>query len=541
MFITSKKPSFIKYLICLVFITCLTLFVEAQNHLPRFNEIDIQHYKFEIGLNDSSNIIQGKATIQVKFLKLVNSFYLDFMAIDTSNDFGMTISNVLEESLPVNYGHSNKRLTIQLNKPSEKGETKEFSIYYSGIPKDGLIISKNRFGNRTFFGDNWPNRAYQWLPTVDHPSDKATVEFIVTAPNHYQVVSNGIQIEETNLKNSNKLTRWKEDVPLATKVMVIGVAAFAVEQTGRINGIPVSTWVFPENKEFGFNDFTLAQSPLKYFNKKIGPYSYNKLANVQSKTRYGGMENASCIFYNEKTVTGEKNQDKLFAHEIAHQWFGNSVTEQNWHHVWLSEGFATYLTNLYLKEFKGDKIFIDQMKSDREKVIHYANENLAPIIDSSTTEYIKLLNPNSYQKGSWVLHMLKHKIGDKLFWKGIQQFYLTYKDSTALSSDFQKIMENVSNKKLDTFFNQWLQFPGYPILKVDWKSISKNRIELRINQSQPNYIFNFPLEINLIDQTGKITTKTFIIKNRKNVFTLKIKNNIKNIVIDPNCKLLFSI
>ena len=236
------------------------------------------------------------------------------------------------------------------------------------IPADGLIISKNKYGDRTFFSDNWPDRAHNWLPCNDHPFDKASVEFIVTAPEHYQVVSNGLQIEETSLPDHLKLTHWKEDVPLPTKVMVIGAANFAVNYVGNVDCIPIYSWVYAEDRDNGFQHYAVAKDILPWYIKNIGPYAYKKLANVQSKTIFGGMENASAIFYFENSVNDD-TLDALFAHEIAHQWFGNSACEADWPHLWLSEGFATYMAHLYLESKYGVDSFNKRMVIDRMKII----------------------------------------------------------------------------------------------------------------------------------------------------------------------------
>ena len=139
--------------------------------------------------------------------------------------------------------------------------------------------------------------------------------------------------------------------------MVFGAADFAVQLAGEHEGIPVSSWIFKEQKEKGFYDYAMALPVLEFFTKNVAPYPYEKLANVQSKTRYGGMENASCIFYYEASVKGDRSSEALIAHEIAHQWFGNSASEANWHHVWLSEGFATYWTHLYFEQTQDKSIF----------------------------------------------------------------------------------------------------------------------------------------------------------------------------------------
>ncbi|MFT5167251.1 MAG: aminopeptidase N, partial [Saprospiraceae bacterium] len=391
-------------------------------------------------------------------------------------------------------------------------------------------------GDRTFFGDNWPDRARHWLPTVDHPSDKATVEFIVTAPDHYQVIANGDQIEETNITDDTKLTHWKELVPLPTKVMVIGAARFAVNTAGYVDHIPVTSWVYRQDRDNGFLDYKIAIGVLDYFDQKIAAYPYGKLANVQSKTRYGGMENAGNIFYYENSVNGNQDQEKLIAHEIAHQWFGNSASELNWHHIWLSEGFATYMTDLYLEDVRGKAAFLENLKKERQKVIKYAQKKLAPIVDVSVTDYNKLLNPNSYQKGAWVLHMLRHKLGDELFLKGIQNYYHKYAYANALSEDFQQVMEETSDKKLGDFFKQWLYQAGHPVLKIE---VSKRKSQITIRQVQGKNLFTFPLDLEIINDEEDRMRKTVWIDSKSHTFTIKMEGEIQRIIVDPDCWLLF--
>src|SRR6478672_3808793 len=224
-----------------------------------------------------------------------------------------------------------------------------------GIPRDGLIISTNKYGERTFFSDNWPNRAHQWIPCVDRLDDKASFEFVVTAPSHYQMASNGTLVSRTAGGNEKTVTFWRETTPLPTKVMVIGVADFAVKKfADSPDSIPVTAWIFPGDSTKGFYDYALTPHMLRFFSDYIGPYPYRKLANVQSKTIFGGMENASAIFYAEGSVTGDRKWEDVYAHEIAHQWFGDMATEKSFAHLWLSEGFATYLTHIYFQHQYGN-------------------------------------------------------------------------------------------------------------------------------------------------------------------------------------------
>src|SRR6476660_3494490 len=188
--------------------------------------IDVQHYKYEIELSDASDAINGKAYVTVKFLQALPELELDLVSGKDQN--GMYVFQVKEGNSLLSSKQANDKLIISLSKPSSKNEVRTFEISYMGTPRDGLIISKNQFGERTFFADNWPNRAHNWIPCNDVPSDKATVEFIVTAPSHYRVISNGALKEEKVIGNNKKRTHWLEDILIPTKVMVIGAADFAV-------------------------------------------------------------------------------------------------------------------------------------------------------------------------------------------------------------------------------------------------------------------------------------------------------------------------
>ncbi|MCB0653846.1 MAG: M1 family metallopeptidase [Saprospiraceae bacterium] len=511
--------------------------VLAQNHLPRFEQIDVLHYIFQLELSDENDIIKGKANVTIHFLKDSDAFALD-LASKTSTNAGMEVSTVLENGQAVSFRQADDQLIIEPLDQALKGSTRNYTIAYEGEPQDGLIIAKNKFGDRTFFGDNWPDRAHYWLPTVDHPSDKATVEFIVIAPEHYQVVANGEQFEETNLEDGTKLTHWKEAVPLPTKVMVIGVARFAVQLAGYSHDTPVTSWIYPQDREAGFDDYSLAVRVLDYYTEKIGAYPYEKLANVQSKTRYGGMENAGNIFYYEGSVTGKKDHEALIAHEIVHQWFGNSASELSWHHVWLSEGFATYLTDLYFEDLEGAAVFTERMQSERNQVIRYARQNPVPIVNTEIEDYNELLNPNSYQKGGWVLHMLRHKLGKEIFWKGIRMYYDKYKFSNALTSDFQAAMEEASGQDLEAFFRQWIFRAGHPVLKDSWKQ-KNGTLEIAIIQTQEGAPFFFPLEVEITFEDGTTTVTSFQVDTATESFELPARNKVTGIRLDPGCKLLF--
>ncbi|MEO7990728.1 MAG: M1 family metallopeptidase [Chryseolinea sp.] len=509
--------------------------------IPLNDGIDIKHYTFQLELNDSTNIISGTATIQILFEKNVTAFELDLVN-KNSKGAGMIVKNVLMNGSSLKFTHQQDKLKIALSEASKVNDLLTFIITYSGIPQDGLIISKNIFGDRTFFGDNWPNRAHHWLPTIDHPSDKASVDFIVTAPSIYEVIGNGIKIEESFLNNKQKRTHWKEEVDLPTKVMVIGAARFAIHHSGDVNTIPVESWVYPQNRTEGFYDYAIATNILKYFNEHIGPYPYKKLANVQSTTRYGGMENASNIFYFEKSVNGKNEQENLIAHEIAHQWFGNSASEIDWHHVWLSEGFATYFTHLYTEFHHGRKVMEIDMQKDRNSAIEFNKTKSLPIVFTTLPQdLMEILSANSYQKGGWVLHMLRNEVGDIAFWAGIRKYYRNFSYGNAQTIDFQNIMEEVSGKNLDLFFNQWLFRAGHPNLDGAWSYDAKTKmLSLSIDQVQKGQPFDFQLEVGIYAENQPLPKLEKVrIDKAVNKFSIPISVKPVKISLDPNTNLLF--
>lgn len=520
-------------LVVFIFLLALNFEALAQVHYDRLSAIDILHYRFELNLSDESDEISGIAHITVKANQEISSFYLDL--VNKKEQKGMEVLSVMSENKRIQFQHTKNQLII--SEAPERGAIKTYLVVYKGVPATGMIISKNKYGDRTFFGDNWPDRGQHWLPTVDHPSDKATVEWVITAPSHYQVIGNGRLKERTNINDNLTLTHWASDVVLPTKVMVIGAARFAVQESGTLYKIPITAWVYPQDREKGFYDFALAVPIMNWFINHVGPYPYAKLANVQSKTQFGGMENASNIFYSENSVNGKRSAEGLIAHEIAHQWFGNSASEASWHHIWLSEGFATYFTNLYMEQKYGRPKLIEMAKQQRERVIGYSHENRVPIVNPAIKDYMQLLNTNSYQKGAWVLHMLRKKVGDDIFWNSIREYYQKFSLSNAYTNDLKEVFEKNSGLDLDVFFQQWVMQAGQPEMEVKW-GYNNGRLHMDLVQLQAeNFIFD--LEIDLVYANGEKERKTIRVNQKDQSWTPNINSKPKEIILDPDTWLLF--
>ncbi len=515
----------------------LFLIILTLNNAVAQSPVDVLHYRFHITLSDKTDSIRGQA--EIRLVTKTESTSIDFDLTGPDGKKGMGVSAATQtnnNNMPLRFRQEKEKLQVWLRSRSQVGDTFVIRIDYAGIPKDGLIISKTKYGRRSFFADNWPNRGHNWLPCMDHPGDKASTEFIVTAPAHYSVVSNGIKVEETALNNDIKVTHWREDVPIATKVMVIGAAEFATSLAGTVDVcVPVYSYVYPEDRDKGFDEYALAMEVLPYFIKTVGPYGYKKLANVQSKTTFGGLENANTIFYAESSVTGKRKSESLIAHEIAHQWFGNMATEKTFAHLWLSEGFATYMTILYMENKYGKDTARYMLEEDRRQVLAFAKNSNKTVVDNAA-DYMELLNANSYQKGGWILHMLRHELGDTIFHRAVSAYYAAYAGKNADTEDLQKVFEQVSGKDLSVFFKQWLYTPGTPRIEVKG-AYGSGKMTISVKQLQNN-VFQFPLDI-AFTTNNNVVKHTLQVTQQEQQFTLPMAAKPGKIELDPDMGLLF--
>ena len=517
---------------------------------PRNYSIDIIHYAFELRLSDSTDEIIGKATIRVLFKKTdILQVRLDLVnKTEQRAGKGMAVESVTYNNMNVGFIHKNDELLIQLGGPAEKDKIGQIVIEYKGVPADALRIGPTKYGDRSFFCENWPNRARHWLPTVDHPYDKATCEFMVTAPSRYKVISNGLLQEESQINKDFKLTHWKQSVPVSCWLFVLGVAEFAVQNVDQFDGKLIQTWVYPKDREAGFYDFANpTKQVLQYYSDYIGPFVYEKLANIQTPSVNGGMETSSAIFYGENLVNGKADErlKDVVIHEIAHQWFGNAVTESTWDDAWLSEGLATYFTLLFQEHTYGHEKYIDGLKKAKKSIAsYYKKDSTFSIVDNRSAETGPVTSGITYQKGAWVLHMLRELIGPDKFQKGIRAYYKKYLNANATTNDFIGEMEKASGKKLKSFFYQWLNRPGVLKIAGDWEYDARSK-QIILNMEQLHsgeILYDMPLEIQVFEEgSNKPGNLKFTINKKSAQFKIHSLKRPALLVTDPNTSLLADI
>jgi aminopeptidase N len=503
----------------------------APDTYPRQPGVDALHYAFDLTLTDESDVIEGKALIELRFVQDgVHEVRLDLV--------GMEVRGVRWSDATAKYRREGGSLHVTLPRPSKGGEILRLSVEYRGTPSTGLRIGTNQHGERTFFSDNWPNRARHWLPTIDHPYDKATSEMIVTAPAHYQVVSNGLLVEESDLDSGRRRTRWKQSVPIATWLYVLGVARFAVDHYGVLEGRELQSWVYPQDRDAGFRAFSgPTRHVLEYFGDAIGPFAYEKLANVQSASVSGAMESATAIFYGQDLLDGKREERlrHIIVHEIAHQWWGNAVTEADWDDVWLSEGFATYFTLLFREHAYGREDFRRGLEESRKIVLEF--EAKTPdyrIVHDNLDDMSQVTSSHTYEKGAWVLHMLRGRIGDDAFWQGIRSYYSRFRDRNATTTDFRGEMEEASGTNLERFFEQWLYRGGLPAIEGEWRH-ENGSVVLELRQTQPAEPFELSIPVGIeIDPGAPSRIETLRLNGREVSLVIPVEKAPRDVTLDPD-------
>ena len=540
-----KKPSFPKltrpFLLLAFFLIIFPLGYAAR--IERLIDAwQPKHYAINITLNDQlSEIASATTRIDIQILKPTTLIDLDFGEL--------TIDAVTLNSQPTQFTHKDGKLKITLSQPAKPGAQLQISVQYHGKPKDGLILSADKDGKPSAVGDNWPNRVHHWIPTLDHPSAKATVTFNITAPANNEVVANGRLDRVGTTTGSNRTWTYSEGVPIPPYCMVIAVGQFKRFDPPVGSLIPVSYYVPHSDAQNALKGFAPTNPSLVYFSETIAPYPYEKLAMIVGATRYGGMENSSAIVFSS-TIFDPRPQAKLsktygipngivtlIAHEIAHQWFGDSVTESTWSDLWLSEGFATYYAGLFMQRHESEEAFQTYMKNAAAQVFEYEKKTRMPIFDRDTEDLMELLNANNYQKGAWVLHMLRSSLGDEVFFRGIRNYYLAHVNRTATTEDLRAVLEKTSGRNLRPFFARWIYDSGHPQYELSWEWLRNRDLRLVLRQVQPGnpFLDHVPVTIRTASGTRDVVLKPM---GKTLAQTIQLREKPVGIDLDPRNTLL---
>jgi aminopeptidase N len=396
----------------------------------------------------------------------------------------------------------------------------------------------------------------RWFPCLDHPSEKLTTELIVTVEDGYEVVSNGHLVSKT-ATNPPGRTRWHwlQDKPHSNYLVTLVVGKLAVVDVGGPDtarpGLAMPVYTPIGTEENVKTSFANTPEMIAFFEKTFGvAYPWDKYAQVLVRDfAAGGMENTSCTLLTVGSSRARErgSQDSLISHELAHQWFGDLVTCRSWDHLWLNEGWATYCEALW-DEHKGAMQSPEKARSAYERNFRHRRGTgglsapETPAIVSNrfkNPDAVFMKSDNPYGKGAALLNMLRSRLGEETFYKGVKTYLERYQYSTAETDDFRRVMEEVSGESLERFFAQWFDRPGRPQLEVDLNWDQKaGELSVAVEQGQtidglnPAYAFTIPVFVQLPD---KSTRWVFIdMDTRAASATVKLPAKPEQVSVDPH-------
>ena len=440
------------------------------------NNFDVSFYRCEWEVDPMVRYIKGKVTSYFKITAATNTITYDLHASlrvdsvkfrNTLLGFSQTASNGLVINLGTN-------LTVN--------QRDSLAIFYQGIPAneaDGSFVTRNFRGLQVLWTLSEPYGSKDWWPCKNGNTDKAdSIDIVLTFPEIYSSASNGLMVSES-VESGKRTMYWKHRYPIASYLVAISVARFIVESDSVvINGktLPIKMYSYPGYNEYYRWATGTAKLSIDQLSTLFGEYPFMKEAYSQTQYEWGGgMEHQTNSF-----ITGV--YDQLIVHELGHQWFGNQVTCSNWQDIWLNEGFATYTQHLYIEKYQPTlallylEYYIDQVVTEPGGALK---------IDD-TTDVSRIFNyRTTYVKGGCVVHMLRWRLGDSLFFKGIKNYLNdpALKYGTASTADLKRHLEAVSGQDFTEFFKDWYEGQGYPSYQVEWTTNKNNWVKLKLNQT----------------------------------------------------------
>jgi aminopeptidase N len=500
-----------------------------------FNPIDVMHYNVQLELFPAELSVHGIAQLSIHSqAEDLTTFYLNLETLQ--------VNSVFVNSVAAAYQHTAGILYVTLPQPAD---TFNVVVDYEGTPgNDG-------FGGFFFSGDyiytigegvnsNPPSMLRYWVPSHDVPDDKATLDMIVMVPSSFEAFSNGTLIDkETSAAGST--FHWHEDHPIAPYLIAIAAGDYATFNLPyrSISGdsLPLRGIVYPNHLHTAQIDFQHLPQMMSFFEHTFMPYPFSRYSMVEANNR-GAMEHQTMTTYSTQLLTGDNRNDYIVAHELSHHWWGDLVTCGDWKDIWLNEGFATYCEALYFESLNGSAYLHQYMNALAETYFaEVARRGHFPIYNPAY-----MWGGTIYQKGAWVLHMLRSTLGDELFFKTLQTYAHEFAYSSALISDFIRVAETVSGQDLQQFFQQWIYQAGYPDLDISWgadkQSDGSFLASITVEQKQwDRFQFKFPLEITLLTADGSFPD-TLAILHQRDQFEEVLQQKPVALLIDPNSRLL---
>jgi len=515
---------------------------------PREHPVDMKHLKLEVAFEPQKGLVKGK--VNLLFTPLTHA--VDSIFLDAP---GIKFMEVKLDDKTVNYKTDDKGITIFPASTLHWNNDHTISIVYEATPRKGIYFTgwndtKNLSRKQIWTQGQGVDNRY-WIPCYDEANDKLTTEIFVTFDKEYKVLSNGTKLEEKDNGNGTKTWHYKMQHPHTTYLMMLGIGKYDIDERVSASGVPIHLWYYPEYKSRVAASYKYSVEMFDFFEKEIGvPYGWESYSQIPVQDfMYGAMENTTATLFGDFFLVDERsyldrNYVAVNAHELAHQWFGDLVTERTPSHHWLQESFATHYNLTYEREAFGDDHFNWARRTDVNTALAASRADKNPIAYSNagTARY--------YPKGAVVLQMLKYVTGREEFNKSIKNYLLEHKYKNVDTEDLLVAFDETLGKSLDWFWEEWIYKGGEPHYVVTYheekETDGKQYTVFSVSQEQETSdlvgLFKMPIvfEVNYTD--GTKDSKTAWIENQHHEVKVENKANkkISFVLFDPNSEIVKS-
>lgn len=512
--------------------------------------IDITHIRLDLSVDLDGQEVAGRAAVSLTALRAVRAIRLDAVGFEVS---AVRLQPKDVAAAPVAFSHDGRVLTVEPPEGLAAGAPAVVLIDYRvRQPKAGLHFFKPTPAEPDVPHQVWsqgePATNRHWIPCVDSPAERQTTELVVTVAAGYEVLSNGrLLSRKENPADKTVTFHWRQDQPHVSYLVTLVVGKFAVvakEWRGR----PVTFWVPPDRKADVERTFGRTVEMLDFFSARFGvDYPWDQYAQVVvEQFTAGGMENTSATTLTDRSLHDaraflDSSPDGLIAHELGHQWWGDLVTCRDWAHLWLNEGFASYCEVLWAEHKLGaDEAALNLLGKARAAI---AGGKDRPVMDRRWTSPGAMFDARAYPKGAWVLHMLRKRLGEDAFWRGVRRWATDHKLRSVETHDLRRTLEDETGRSLERFFFDWLERPGAPELSIETEWLPESRLaRVTVKQTQPGEPFAVPLHVEfaVAGQSAPVTLREEI-TDKETRFLVPLPSRPVSVRVDPDQTVLAEI
>lgn len=426
---------------------------------------DAKHYDADIVVGEDG-FLDASSTMKALATQDLEKFNLDFVGFD--------IEGVKVNGKKATFTREDNELIIKPKTAVNKGQEFSVEVDYKGEPKP--FRSKHapvKLGWNSFEGGSYvvsePDGTRAWLPVNDHPTDKAAYSFHITVPKAKTAAANGVltQIED---HGDTRTFHFEARDQMASYLSTVHVGEYERFEDVSPNGVPITNYFPTDLVEEGQHDFARVPEMMGFFAEKFGPYPFETYGNIVMDANLGGaaaLETQTLPLYDRGMVNGRRGAEHVLVHELAHHWFGNSVSPGDWKDIWLNEGLASYAQVLWTEHDKGPEARDRELARNQQIVNRWGSSD--PIAEPAPDG---LFNSKVYQGGSLAIHALRKEVGDEAFFKILKGFAARHQDSTAVTQDLIDISSEISGKDLQPFFNRWVYSSKLPPVPLDTMNVN---------------------------------------------------------------------